>query len=169
MLIGQAVSRVFQGDASQVIRERSRPLRPMVVGLSRTLLLIGLPITLAIVLGGPWLFETIFGSTWSQAGQFARILAIGYLADITFSPVSLTLLLLERQGAQLRWDVFRMTLTVGAPLAVAALGAPATYAVLALACATVTCYGILFLVCVRAAERHDALHFPAHAHPSPGR
>lgn len=155
-LIGQAVSRVFQGEASAAVRDRNQPLRTIIRSNAKVLLVIGAPICVVLMVAGPWLFGLVFGPAWVEAGQYARFLAVGFLAQLAVSPVSLTLLILQRQGAQLAWDVLRLVITTGAPVLVAVLGGSAVGAVAAMSAAYVVCYGILFWVCERAAAQHDA-------------
>ncbi len=154
-MVGQAVGRVFQGEASEAVRLGDRPLRPIVTANTRILLAIGAPVCVILAAFGPWLFHVVFGAAWEEAGQYARLLSVGYLAQLAVSPISLTLLILERQGTQLAWDALRLVLTVGGPLAAALLGGSAIVAVGVLSAMFVLCYGTLFLVCWQAASRHD--------------
>jgi O-antigen/teichoic acid export membrane protein len=155
LLIGQAVGRVFQGEASAAVRDRHTPLRPIMLSNVRTLLIIGAPVAVVIAVIGPWAFGLVFGSEWRTSGQFAQLLALGYLAQFAISPVSQTLLLLEQQGAQLAWDSMRFLLTVGGPMVAAGLGATPTVAIAVLSATWVLCYAVLFWVCLRAAATHD--------------
>jgi O-antigen/teichoic acid export membrane protein len=171
-LIGQAVARVFQGEASAAVRERSRPLRPIVRSNATVLLAIAAPLAVLVLILGPWLFAVVFGRGWQQAGEFARILALGYVAQLAVSPISQTLLILEKQGTQLAWDALRMIVTVGGPLVAAIAGATPTQAILVLAAGYVVCYSTLFVTCYRAAGRHDerlAVDTPARAEANPRR
>jgi O-antigen/teichoic acid export membrane protein len=154
-LIGQAVARVFQGEASEAIRDGHRPLRPILMSNVKVLAAIGALMAAVLIVGGPWLFGFVYGDEWRGSGQFARILALGYAAQLAVSPTSQVLLLLERQGMQLAWDSARLAITVGAPLAVAASGGSATAAVMALSATYLVTYGALLWVCIKAASAHD--------------
>lgn len=166
-LIGQAVGRVFLGEASAAIRDRDRSMRAIVLSNARALTLIGLPICLVIVIAGPWAFGLIFGAEWVEAGQYARILALGYLAQMVVSPISVTLLILERQGMQLGWDILRLAIATAAPALAAVLGAPAIVGIAAMSAAYAVCYGVLLIVCVRAAGEHDRRVMADSALPDP--
>lgn len=154
-LIGQAVGRVFQGEASSAVRDNERTLARIVTRNATTLFWLGLPICVLLAAAGPWIFELIFPPDWAEAGTYARWLAVGYLAQLVVSPVSQTLLILEQQGYQLAWDVSRLIITVGGPLIAAMLGAPAIVAVAVLSGAFVVCYAVLYVACVRAARHYD--------------
>lgn len=154
-LLGQAVGRVFQGEASAAIRDRDRPLRPIVIANVRVLAALGAPVAIVIMVFGPAIFRFVFGGEWTEAGRYAQILALGFLAQLAVSPVSQTLLVLERQGTQLAWDTARLVLAMGAPMLVAILGAGPAAAMVALSAAYVVAYAALFWVCLRASREYD--------------
>jgi O-antigen/teichoic acid export membrane protein len=154
-LIGQAVSRVFQGEGSDAIRLGTKPLRPILRSNVKALSTISLPIALVLTAFAPPLFSFVLGAEWREAGVYAQILAFGYAAQLIVSPISQTLLILEKQGAQLAWDASRMVVTVGGPMAAALLGASPTVAVATLSAGFILCYGALWWTCHRAAGRYD--------------
>jgi O-antigen/teichoic acid export membrane protein len=154
-LIGQAVSRVFQGEGSEAIRLGTKPLRPILRANVKALSAISLPIALILTVVSPPLFSFALGAQWREAGVYAQILAFGYAAQLIVSPISQTLLILEKQGAQLAWDASRMVVTVGGPLLAAILGASPTVAVATLSAGFVVCYGALWWTCHRIAGRYD--------------
>jgi O-antigen/teichoic acid export membrane protein len=166
-LIGQAVSRVFQGEGSEAIRLGTKPLRPILRANVKALSAISLPIALILTVVSPPLFSFALGAQWREAGVYAQILAFGYAAQLIVSPISQTLLILEKQGAQLAWDASRMVVTVGGPLLAAILGASPTVAVATLSAGFVVCYGALWWTCQRIAGRYDrSLPGPAAGSPS---
>lgn len=154
-LLGQAVGRVFQGEASAAIRDRDRPLRPIVVANVKVLAALGAPVAAIVMAFGPSIFRFVFGAEWTQAGTYAQILALGFLAQLAVSPVSQTLLILERQGTQLAWDAGRLIVAMGAPMAVAMMGADPIGAMVALSASYVVAYAGLYWVCVRASRAYD--------------
>lgn len=154
-LIGQAVSRVFQGEGSDAIRLGTKPLRPILRTNVKALSAISLPIAIVLAAFSPPLFSFVLGAEWREAGVYAQILAFGYAAQLIVSPISQTLLILEKQGAQLAWDASRLVVTVGGPLVAALLGASPTVAVATLSAGFVVCYGALWWTCHRVAGRYD--------------
>jgi O-antigen/teichoic acid export membrane protein len=154
-LVGAAAAQVFQGEAAVFIRGSNPALRQAVLGTSKRLLLMGLGPSCLLLLCGPTLFGLVFGRGWTDAGVYAQLLAVGYLAQFSVSAVSQTLLLLERQVAQLRCDVMRLTAVLGGTVACLVLGASTRTTVAVLAAVYVVVYGYLFLVCVRAAGEFD--------------
>ena len=154
-VIGQAVHQVFSGESSAAIREARGTLGRTVRMSVRRLLLVGAVPAAVLLAAGPELFGLVFGPEWSEAGTYARLLALAYLAQFAVAPVSATLFLLERQGRELAWVVFRLVLTAGGPLACGLTGAPATAAIAALAAGHVLSYLVLYRLCVRAADDAD--------------
>lgn len=152
-LLGRNVAQVFLGEAGAGARSEAGGLARRVRTTSLALLAAGAVPAAVLILFGPRLFGAVFGAEWIEAGVYARLLAVGFLAQFVVSPISQTLAVLERQGTQLLWDVARFVLTVGAPLAAVALGASPTVTVAVLsACLTVT-YAALFVTCLGAARR----------------
>jgi O-antigen/teichoic acid export membrane protein len=119
------------------------------------LLIIGALPTTVLVVAGPWLFGVIFGPTWTEAGDYARVLAFAYLAQFAVNPVSGVLQLLERQGQSLGWAGGRLLLTVSGPMVCGLIGAPALVAVLALSIGHVVSYALMYAICLRAAKAAD--------------
>ena len=119
------------------------------------LLAVGAVPAVVLVVAGPALFGLVFGPSWTEAGEYARLLAVAYLAQFAVSPVSSTLFLLERQGQELAWVTLRLALTAGGPAVCALAGAPITTAIAVLAAAHLVSYCVLYLLCVRAADRAD--------------
>jgi O-antigen/teichoic acid export membrane protein len=130
-------------------------------GAVRRLFLLGVGPAFVLVVAGPWMFGLIFGPTWTEAGEYARYLAVAYLAQFAVTPVSSTLFLLERQGRELVWGCLRLLLTAGGVAACGLLGEPVQIAVIVLAVGHVVSYAVLFGLCVRAADDADMRRQPS--------
>jgi O-antigen/teichoic acid export membrane protein len=153
--LGEAVMGVFAGEAGARVRNDDGSLGTWVRGTVLRLMGIGVIPTAVLVVFGPALFATVFGAEWREAGEYAQLLCLGYYAQFAVSPVSQTLLILERQGWQLAWDTTRLVLTLGGPAACAWAGAPITTAVLVLSFCYAVGYLLLYLLCVSAAHAAD--------------
>ena len=101
--VGQAVYQVFAGESSAAVRDARGTMGAGVRGAARRLLLIGLLPAAVLIAFGPALFGLVFGPEWTEAGEYARVLAVAYLAQFAVVPISATLFLLERQGQELAW------------------------------------------------------------------
>lgn len=156
-IIGQAVSQVYTGETGAVIREQRGTLGRLLRQAVLRLLLLGAGPALLLVVAAPWLYDLIFGPAWLEAGEYAQILAVAYLAQFAVTPVSSTLVILERQGRQLAWGCFRLLLTAGGPAVCGLLGAPVQVAIVVLAAGHVVSYAMLYALCVHAADTADAL------------
>lgn len=155
-LIGLAVAWVFKAEVSEVVRKPGASgVRDLIVKNSRTLLLLGTPVAIIIIIFGPPGFRLAFGPEWTVAGEYARYLAVGYLFQLVVSPVSNTLVLLNKQGAQLAWDAGRMALTVGTPAVCAIARFGPAVAVMVLSVSYVVSYGLLYVLCLRVARDFD--------------
>jgi O-antigen/teichoic acid export membrane protein len=157
-IIGQAVAQVFTGEASAEIREPKGALARMLRYAVGRLLMIGALPAAVLVLAAPWLFGVVFGSAWTEAGDYARILALACLAQFAVVPISGTLQLLERQGQSLAWASARLLLTVGGPLACGLIGAPVQLAIAILSVGHVLSYALLYVLSLRAAAASDDRH-----------
>jgi O-antigen/teichoic acid export membrane protein len=154
-IIGDAVAQVFTGESSAAIREPKGTLAPLMRYTTGRLLIIGALPTALLVLGGPWLFGVVFGPTWTEAGDYARVLAFAYLAQFVVNPISGMLQLLERQGHSLAWAGVRLLLTAGGPAVCGLVGAPVLLAIGALSIGHVVSYTLMFFLCLRAARASD--------------
>jgi O-antigen/teichoic acid export membrane protein len=109
-LIGGALAQVFLSHG--VDRHREGTLGAMYAQLQNTLVQIGLPPTLFIVLVGPELFIVLFGEIWRDAGVFSQWLAIGTFLGFVVSPLSQIYTILEKQkiGMVLQFSLFLLRL-----------------------------------------------------------
>lgn len=154
-VVGQAVYQVFTGESSAALREPRGTMGSSLRRATRRLLLVGTAPAVVLVVAGPALFALVFGPQWSEAGQYARLLAVAYLAQFAVVPVSATLFLLERQGQEWAWATVRLGLTFVGPAVCGIAGASITAAITALAVGHVASYVLLYLLCVRAADASD--------------
>lgn len=155
-IIGQAVSQVYTGETGAALRQPSGALGRLLRRAVLRLLLLGAGPALVLIVAGPWLFGLIFGPTWTEAGEYARFLAVAYLAQFAVTPVSSTLFLLERQGHELAWGCVRLLLTAGGTALCGLLGKPIQVAVIVLAVGHVLSYAVLYALCLHAADATDA-------------
>jgi O-antigen/teichoic acid export membrane protein len=112
-LVAESVQQVFLGDAAEQVQTSPRDVKRLYLRLSG-LLLIGSVIPAAVLgLAGEWVFSFVFGTEWAVSGQYAQWMVIAFIPQIVVSPLSMTLNLLEKQGAQLWWDSGRFLVLLG--------------------------------------------------------
>ena len=112
-VIANAVGQVYQGELSRALRERATDLR----GGFRRVLLGQLKIAAAPAVVGmiaaPWLFPFVFGRKWALAGWLSQAVLPLLFVSFIAAPFSSALTLMERQKAQIRWEVARFCAIVG--------------------------------------------------------
>ncbi len=150
-IFGQAGAQAFHGDLARMAHTREQRLLPSVRHFVSHLAVLGVVPALLLMVFGPWAAETIFGSDWRTAGEFIRILAPAYFLQFVVSPLGPVLVVLERQGIQAAWDVFRLVMVVASLWVPVALGWSATDAIGIFSLQTIISYvviGVLILVVV---------------------
>lgn len=113
-VIGLSVSKVYFSRAAQLSREDIKDLERLFRRTARQLFFVGLPVAVILAAAAPPLFTTIFGEAWRSAGDYARIMSVMFLAQFVAVPLSQTLNVLEKQGLQFSWDLFRLVAVVAA-------------------------------------------------------
>ena len=159
-LIGGALSEVLLGRAAQTWREGG-DLVPTLKRSARILTLFAVPAAGVLVLGGPWLFATVFGPHWREAGEWARWLAPCMAGRMIVGPLTVVPMILERQTTAFAFSL------CGNALYVAALWVGLRWGGLEAACGAVSwvmsVYFLAFGLWLVRAARH------AHAQRAPRR
>ena len=109
LLIGQAVSQVAFERAAR-LRDDPAEMRILVRRIMAILFVVGMIPVILILPFGPFLFKLVFGESFLQAGEIARILVIGTCASITISPLGNLPGIYERLGGHLRLAVISVVL-----------------------------------------------------------
>lgn len=103
-MIGTAMGEVFKQRASIAFIEEGNCLA-IWHKTFRSLVAMAVPLAVIVLVGGPWIFATVFGAEWREAGVYARILspyvALGFVA----SPLSRVIYVAEKQSYDLAWQV----------------------------------------------------------------
>jgi O-antigen/teichoic acid export membrane protein len=110
-LIGASIAQIYTSEAAKLSRSDPKRLMHIFVKTTRRMLYLGFAPCLLFTLFAPWIFQVIFGHAWREAGEYARYLAFMCYAAFINSPVTMTLNILQRQGAQFVWDASRLALT----------------------------------------------------------
>jgi O-antigen/teichoic acid export membrane protein len=112
-LLGTSVSQVYTGKAAQMARETPTSLLPLFQKTVSRLFLLALLPAIVLSIFAPQLSAFVFGQDWYRTGQYIQVLTPMFLAQLAVSPLSQTLIILERQDLQLIWDISRFLLVVG--------------------------------------------------------
>lgn len=148
------IAQVFQAQFSDRLRANPASVALEYRRLIRILFLLALLPALVLMAAGPQLFLFVFGPSWQQAGEFARILAISVPVQLCFGVVSTTLLLLGRPGFQLVWEISRLAVLAGFWLAVWTLNLPPLMAVFGHTLALIVSGGAYIAIASRLIARH---------------
>lgn len=113
-LVGSAVSQALY---PRLVRADPVRARQLVRRLMAVLALPGLLVMGVLLVGGPWLFEFLFGAAWREAGELARALAPYIAAHFVAAPLAVVTMAWRAQA----W-AFRLAL-IGQIVFVLALAA----------------------------------------------
>ena len=111
-LIGAGVSQAFMGELSKNQTDR-QAIKVMFNKLSRTLLMFSVPV---LVIGAlcPFVFGTLFGSSWRSAGLIAAVLSPMYASRLLGGALAQTMVILDRLKWMFFIDLTRLVLVLGA-------------------------------------------------------
>lgn len=127
--LGDSVAQVYLAEVARLRRSDPRRLRRLFLATALRLFLLGVGPLALVSAVGPIAFSIAFGSEWREAGCYAQWLSLSVLMQFTVSPLSHTLIALERQTLQLLTDVVLFVLRVGSLAVAALLGLSAAHAI----------------------------------------
>ena len=123
-LISGSMGQAYLGEASKMVREKSRGLRSLYVRTLKHLFAIGVPLIGIPALCAPFIVPFIFGEPWAEAGWYCWPLAVMVMVNFAVSPISF-LHIYGYNCWQLIWDVSRVILILFGFYISYALGFPA--------------------------------------------
>lgn len=141
-LVGLAMAQVFLGEFSAAKRDGSAPLLPIFMKTSLHLVVFGSVLATLVVVFAPQAFSVLLGAQWRTSGVFAQYMAVGLALQAVASPLSQTLIVMEKLRWQLSWDVSRLAVTCAAVFGARWLGQSANGAVAALGVAMAASYAL---------------------------
>jgi O-antigen/teichoic acid export membrane protein len=150
---------VYMQRAGRTVAEGGAVL-PTLRGVVRALLAAALAMVAVLVVAGPWLFGVVFGTQWTMAGEYARILALPIALQLVVMPLTPLLPALGRIRAYGTWQVVYFAAV--AVLGLGTWGGATTY-LLALALVECACFLALGALIWRYAAHHDEQIAQRHA------
>lgn len=112
ILIGNSIGDVFYTEAASFGRDDPKQLKELSNKLFKKIFLMGLFPLIILLVGGPFLFGLIFGKSWIDAGNFARIMVIICFSRLIFTPLSKIYSVFEKQKEALIIDFLRVILVL---------------------------------------------------------
>jgi O-antigen/teichoic acid export membrane protein len=111
-LISVAVSQVLLQAVTKKKRDREKFYHDF-IKLTLLLLILGLASVVVIELWGPQLYSFVFGKTCRIAGEYSRILIIGFMFFLVVSPMGAVLMGLEEIRILSLWNLVHFILISG--------------------------------------------------------
>lgn len=109
-ILGQSVAQVYYAEIAKYGKEKPERIYNLTLSVVKKMFLIGIIPFVGLLLGGPWLFQLVFGNEWSEAGIFAQLISPLILLRFISSPVMHCFNVLEKQRAQLVINIIRTLL-----------------------------------------------------------
>jgi O-antigen/teichoic acid export membrane protein len=156
-VLSDAVSQWFTGSFSATLRAGAGDVLPLVLRTSARTAVPAVCAAALIAVVAPGTFGAVFGDEWHRAGEVAQLLVVLYAVQVSVSPVSQALPLLERQRTQLAWDAGRVLLVVGGVAVAIALDLETLPLITTYVALSVTAYAVLWVLVATAARRHDVV------------
>lgn len=116
--VGRSVRQVFFQRASE-LRHREQSVSGLLLKNVAVLALVGAGPAMLVVAAGPWLFETVFGEAWREAGAYARWMGLFGLAQFVHAPALELLFVFKLQ----KWHLLLEVLLIGGQGTGVAIGA----------------------------------------------
>ena len=170
-VIGESVAQVYFGEFATQAKGGAGGLMALFRGTVRRMFLLGLPLMLAAMAAGWFLFPLVFGPSWREAGRFVVAIAPMALAQFTAACADSSLLVLERQDLALFREVIRTGLLLGGILLAWWLGwgaTPAIYLFGATGTLAYTVYGLITWHAIRCHARAAGSGLPGAGLPGSG-
>jgi len=164
--VGRAIGDTYIGEFAQRLRTDRSGAQRLYRKLTRLLITVGFPPTIVLAVGGGVLLPWALGSQWHDAGLYLQVVAVMFLAKFVVNPLSHTLVLLQRQGTQLAWDLGRLAFVNGSIFFVARSKATPLAAVTAYAVSMLAAYVAMYYLCRRALSSQPPLPSTPHVIPS---
>lgn len=155
-LLGTTLAQVYLGEFGEAKRTASDQLASLFARTSRRLALVGVVIAATVMLLGPLGFSVVLGQRWETSGSYARALAIGLVVQMVASPLSQTLIVMEKNLQQFVWDIGRLVACSMAVYVGYRLGWSATTTMWLLGLAMALSYGCLWAMSWYAVRHAEA-------------
>jgi O-antigen/teichoic acid export membrane protein len=149
-LLNGTVSRAYYAEAMRANTDAPETLVDLYRGTLKKLALIGLVPGVVVLSAGPLIFRVFFGNRWVEAGLLASILSPAIYFQALASPLSQTLLIVEKQRLNLVLDAFRICVLASGMALARALGLPFIHTVTIYAALMAALYATNLLVYDRA-------------------
>lgn len=111
-LIAMSVSQVYYSEIASLGIANARKIKSLSLKLTSKLAMIGLAPLFVFVFFGPFLFSTVFGANWYEAGEYARYLAIIAYTHFVILPIGRVLEVFYLEKIALIVHTFRLVIMI---------------------------------------------------------
>lgn len=111
-LIGQSVAQVYFSEIAKYGKNNPQKIYNLSISIIKKMFWVGLIPVGVLIAFGPWLFKTVFGPEWINAGLYARYFSMVVLTRFISSPVTNIFNVLEKQGTQFFLNIVRVVLVL---------------------------------------------------------
>lgn len=115
-IIGTAVGDVFRQHAADLYRKNGN-CKDIYFKTSALLLAVAAVASVSLLISARWLFNVVFGPTWSASGEIATIMAVLMFFQIISSPLSQTVYLAKWEHIDMIWQFSRLAISALAIMA----------------------------------------------------
>jgi O-antigen/teichoic acid export membrane protein len=157
-LFAGSISQVYNGEIAKALTTDPRALPRILARVIVLMAAIALPYIAVLTLAGPRLFSFVFGTAWTEAGVYARLLAVGFVFQACISPVGDTLELLQRQDLYMIRECIRLAVLAAAVTLAAVLDLDAAGMVALVSVAVAVVYLVFLALVVYAVRVHVRTH-----------
>ena len=149
-LLSANIADVFHGEAARLRDASPRELARQVRRRALHLAAVGVAIFVPIAVAAHFASALVFGAEWTGAGDAFALLTPTFVAAFAVSPLSRTLLVLERMRLKLLFDVASLLLPAAAYVGTHRFGGGVDAMVLAFSTASAVVYLGYYLIILRA-------------------
>lgn len=155
-LIGSGLARVIVAETTHAMRRsEADPLKVLTRSI-KPLLMTALVFALVVFTLSPYLFQTVLGNEWAQAGELARWMAIPAAVGLVWSPLTGIMDIYRRWGSFLLLALARLVFSLTTAWLLHSAGAPAV-AVFSGMAGTVAAVQIIGLIILYRIVRNEPL------------
>ena len=105
VLVGVSISQVFLQKCSENYNQ-GKEIKPILIKSVRTLILLSIIPFTVIFFFGQEIFIFVFSDTWSEAGEFAQIMAPWFMIKLLTSPISSLPIIINKQKEFFKIAIF---------------------------------------------------------------
>ena len=154
-IITSAMSQVYLGEASLIVRRSPEKLLPMFRQITRYMAALGV-LVVPLLIGASQLVSFLLGKEWAPVGAFILVLLPYLVVKLIVSPISLSSVVAQRQELQFLFDGGRVLLTFAVMVVGYGVHLPAVVIIAGYSFTMAILYSVYYLFYLHLAKRVSA-------------